>query len=362
MKAWSEFSMPIRDNRETVYVSGAGGFIGGRVAEVLHCEGIATVRAGLRTWGSAARIARFPMQIVQCDITKLEDVESTLQGVAAVVHCAHGSADVNIDGTRNLLECAIRHGIGRFVYLSTAAVYGDVAGDVSEEQACQQAGDAYGDTKIEAEKLCHEYGSKGLAVCILRPTIVYGPFSTSWTVEPAMRLRAGRWLIPQQYARGLCNLVYVDDLVGAVLLALRRDEAVGETFNINGPDRLTWEEYFNALNDAMGLAPIPAPSVLKSRLTASAMLPVRTVAKFLLQRFQQPIMAMYQRYSTAKTVMRQAERLIRTTPTPAEFRMYGRDAFFVSEKAGRLLGYRPAFPLRDGVDLSAAWLRHHGLA
>jgi uncharacterized protein YbjT (DUF2867 family) len=53
---------------ERVLITGAGGFIGGRIAEVLHCSGLMTVRAGIRRWSSAARIARFEMEIVLADV------------------------------------------------------------------------------------------------------------------------------------------------------------------------------------------------------------------------------------------------------------------------------------------------------
>jgi nucleoside-diphosphate-sugar epimerase len=243
--------------------------------------------------------------------------------------------------------------------MSTIAIYGNVSGDVSEDTPAVRTGSEYGDSKIEAERLCREYMQAGVPLTILRPTIVYGPFSESWTVEFVQRLRSGRWLIPREQSNGICNLLYVDDLVAATLRALERPEAVGEAFNVNGGERVTWYQYFEVLNDAMGLATLTPKSSVYSRSAAWAMMPVRKTAKLLLQRFEAPIMALYQRSAAAKRLMRLAEHAIRTTPTTAEFRLYSRQAYFRTDKAERLLGFDPLFSMREGIALSMAWLRHH---
>jgi nucleoside-diphosphate-sugar epimerase len=345
--------------RQTVLVTGAGGFIGGRVVELLQASGLYSVRAGVRRWGSAARIGRLPVDIVECDITDPAQLETALAGVGAVVHCAVGGREATVDGTRNLLEAALRHRVERVVHISTVDVYGDATGEVTEDVPLQLTGREYGDTKIEAEKVCGEYLERGLPIVLLRPTIVYGPFSESWTVEFAQRFQAGPWLLPAEDCAGACNLLYVDDLVGAIFRALETEAAVGHSFNINGPDRVTWNEYFQALNRAMGLPPLVPASRRLGHASAALMAPVRVAAKFALKRFSGLIMGMYQRYGPVKRVMRLAETAIRQTPTTGEFRMYSKEVYFPARKAQELLGYRPAFDLRRGTELSAAWLRHH---
>ena len=122
------------------------------------------------------------------------------------------------------------------------AVYGDVSGNVDETYPYEYTGNPYGDSKIEAETICWEYYERGLPICILRPTIVYGPFSKLWTIEFAQGMQSGAWLLPQQYCQGICNLVYIDDLVSAIVLALQKQEAIGKAFNINGGENLKWNE------------------------------------------------------------------------------------------------------------------------
>ena len=347
-----------------VLVTGAGGFIGGRVVEVLHGSGCAHVRAGVRRWAGAARIGRLPVEIVRCDLADPRQVEAACDGVTAVVHCARTIGPGSEAQLRNLLEAAYRRGVTRVIHLSTTEVYGDVAGDVAgdvdEEHPLGPGHSDYARSKLAAERVCAEYMARGLPLVILRPTIVYGPFSEAYTVRVVERLLSGRWSLPEESCRGTCNLLYVDDLVAAIVLALRTDQAVGETFNVNGSERITWNQYFRALGEALG-AGIPGhKGVLAARAGAWLLQPVRTSAHFLLKHQRDRIMALYERYRPIRRLLRRAESLMREVPATGEFGLYSRTAFYVTEKAQRILGYRPTFTMARGIALSVAWLRHEG--
>ena len=160
-----------------VLITGAGGFIGGRVTEVLHGSGCAQVRAGVRTWAGAARIGRLPVEIVRCDLADPRQVDTACDGVTAVVHCARASGPGSEAQLRDLLEAAHRRGVTRVVHLSTAEVYGAVAGDVDEEHPVGPGQSDYARSKIAAERVCAEYIARGLPLVVIRTTIVYGPFS-----------------------------------------------------------------------------------------------------------------------------------------------------------------------------------------
>ena len=342
-----------------ILVTGAGGFIGGRIVEVLHELKVGTIRAGVRRWSSAARLGRLPVEIVQCDVNSAESVRSAMNAVTAVVHCAHGDATTNVEGTRTVLDEAQRAGVERVVHLSTVAVYGRHAGTFTEASPRAPGSNAYGRSKVQTEEICAEHGRRGLAITILQPTIVYGPYGDLWTVEFAQRLSAGEWFLPERYTQGTCNLVYVDDMVKAVLLSLQNERAIGQTFIVNGEERPTWNEYFHALNDALGLPPLRPASAMRSRTKAGLMLPVRKTAKFILKKFQPIVLKVYQRSNVAKALMRHAETAIKNSPTAAEFELYSLRVSYEEQKAREMLGYRPAFSMRDGVELSVAWLRDH---
>jgi len=347
------------DNR--VLITGGTGFIGGRVVEAMHLSGFRKPVVGLRRWASAPRIARFPVEMVFCDVMNLDQLRAAMKGVSAVIHCAVGGPSVNVEGTRNVLAAAVDEGLQRIVHLSTVEVYGPVWGEIDESWPLQRSGSPYADSKFEAEHICKEYISQGAPVVILRPPIVYGPFSDLWTVRVAERLFAGAYRLAWDEDDGICNLIYIDDLVRAIFLALAQPDAVGNAFNINGPERLTWNEYLDRFAGALGLAPLQQGVNSKARLRAHLMHYIRSTAKLVLERFQPQIMKLYAEYNLAKHLMKYTQQALRLTPTPAELGLYRRKAFYIAEKARHQLGYEPRYSLDRGLQLSIDWLKHHQL-
>ena len=97
-------------------------------------------------------------------------------------------------------------------------------------------------------------------------------------------------------------------------------------------------------------------------MKAGLMMPVRKTAKFILKRFQPIVLRVYQRSNLAKKLMRDAETAIKNSPTPAEFDLYSLRVSYEEQKAREMLAYLPAFSMRDGIELSVAWLRDHRYA
>lgn len=343
---------------DRVLITGGAGFIGARIAEVFFARGI-PVRAGIRTWKSAARVGRLPVEIVACDVMDPSALAEAMTGVTEVIHCARGDERVNVEGTRNVMRAALDAGVRRVIHLSTVSVYGDITGDVDEQTAVDREANVYGRSKLASEEVCAEYQRRGLSTCVLRPTIVYGPFSDNWVIEFAQRFVSAEWQLPRSACEGTCNLIYVDDLVELIHLAMTRPEADGETFIANGREALTWWGYFEALNAAMDRPPLHNPGKAMARGSASMMMPVRKLAKFLLAHFESQIMTVYQRSDLMKQLMRRFEKKVRNTPTTTEFELYRRVVWFSPDKASRLLGFRPRVPVSEGVSRSAAWLEHH---
>ncbi len=348
-------------NDMRILITGASGFVGGRLVEACRFSGFATPIAAIRNWTRAARVARFPIEIRTCDILHADDTRRAVDGANVVVHCAYADDhDSIVQGTINLLEAARCHDVKHFVFLSTTEVYGsDVAGVISESAPTPFTGNVYGDAKIEAENICREF-TQSFGVTILRPSIIYGPFGSSWSIGFARRLQSGNWRLLDQQGDGTANLVYVDDLVRAIMLSIKRNAHRVEVYNINGPDRVTWNQYFRQFNEALMLPPLRRMSASRSRLRTLFMDQVARTTAAIKARFHDRLMEIYLRDGWAGRQMKRLKGSIDNTPSGNELtRLYCRQAYYSDEAAQSDLNYWPTFDLRLGLELTTAWLRHH---
>jgi nucleoside-diphosphate-sugar epimerase len=220
---------------------------------------------------------------------------------------------------------------------------------------------AYGNAKIDAENICREFHNRGLSTTILRPSIVYGPFSKWWVVGTVRRLQSGNWGEFEGFGEGFCNAVYVDDLVDAVLQVMVHPAAIGEAFNVNGAELVTWNEYFRRVNAAIGRPPLASVSAGRSAFRAAAVSRVENIVRAVVQRFQEPLMDIYMRGGLATRVMKAVKTLFDTTPSPGELKnQYQRRARYADDKLRDLVGYAPRYDLDRGLALTVKWLAQFG--
>lgn len=343
-----------------VLVTGATGFVGGRLMEVLHSEEDFTPRAAIRNWATASRLGRLPVEIMRMDILNPKEIDAALDGVSYVIHCAKGGGGAIDEGTRNLLEAAHQKGVKKLIHLSTADVYGDVAGEMREEIPWRYNGSEYNRAKIEAEKVCGEYSAKGLPVVILRPSIIYGPFSTYWSLRFAHFFRKREWLLYESHGEGNCNLVYVDDLIKAILLCLENSQADGQVFNISGPQVITWNEYLVRFNQAMGLPPLRILRQTQATARTKALEPVRILGRFVQNNFLGPAKKVAETFEFADRIIRRTESLLKSSPSPEDLKLYDRKALFPGDKAREVLRFEPVVSVDEGLQRTVDWLREQG--
>jgi nucleoside-diphosphate-sugar epimerase len=376
-----------------VLVTGASGFIGRRLAERLVVECGADVRVIMRTLARGAPLSRLPVEIALGDLRDPAAVERAVANCDLVFHCARGTDGsaqdrraVDVDGTRNLLNASVGAGVGRFVHTSTVVVY-DVpaAGELDERSPRGGARDPYADAKRDAETLVMQYAGR-LSVTVVQPTVVYGPHAGVYGRDILDELRSTR--IPLvNGGTGICNAVYVDDLVTAMLLAATEERAAGEAFLISGPEHPTWAEFFGGFERMLGVAhtvpmserealahwkrsarrawllPEALRAIRRDRDLRDELLSTRegalvraAAARLLPAAFFAP-----ERWVDPRLADDSAAELQLAAFKPQLIRFLASAAKVRSEKARELLGYRPVFGLADGLRLTEKWAQWEGL-
>ncbi|MFH8344352.1 NAD-dependent epimerase/dehydratase family protein [Streptomyces sp. NPDC018045] len=246
----------------TIAVTGASGFIGGRVVERLVLGTDAHVRPVVRGFGRVARLSVLPQERMAfrgADLLDVESLRAAFEGCDTVVHCGFGSAGdeaarwaATVDGTANVLAAAKAAGVRRVVHLSTIDVYDTTSAPEVTEATAYRAEDAsdreYEQQKLAAEKAVIAAHGDGIETVVLQPGVVYGPWGGQWTGAQLDR-PAGDFAVLPGRDGGVCNAVYVDDVVDAVLLAAASERAAGERFLIGNEEEVDWGRFFDAFRD-----------------------------------------------------------------------------------------------------------------
>ena len=366
-----------------VLVTGASGFIGGRLVEKLALESGANVIAAVRAFRNAARISRLPPDAVEMrrlDMANCAaaEIDELVKGCDVVFHLARDmdAPKANEDFARALGAACIRSGVRRLMYVSSLGVYEPLPdAPLTEESAM---GRRASDDKFAAQRqILRMVREDGLEATVVQPTIVYGPFSRNWTDRPADMLLNGVAALPSP-GDGICNAVYVDDLAQALILAATRGAAVGETFLISGAEHPTWLEFYRAYESALGLdgairlmgyddierrirasdrmLAVPTP---QRALSARPLLPLRRAARFVYGRLGERGRAHARRFYEQGRLRpeRRAAEPREFLPNKRLLDLYAAKCPISIDKARRLLGYEPEFGLERGMELTADYLR-----
>ncbi|MGO9645093.1 MAG: NAD-dependent epimerase/dehydratase family protein [Candidatus Bathyarchaeia archaeon] len=269
---WNAFSYTrqitsLLSQEKKILVVGASGFLGTRLVERL-VDLQFNVRAGFHTPAKATRLARLPVELVELDLLDRDQVMRTVKGSAVIINCAVAKAsnsegrriatEVYNRGTKNLLDAAREVGVDRVIHISSAAVMGfSHRSDTIDESSSikpKVARNFYEKGKISQENILTEYANS-LPIVILRPTLIYGPFSFEWAIGIVERLRQGKATLIED--GGIANLVYVDDVVDAILLAIEKEEANGTTLIINNDEEIIpWKDYVSRFANLTKTSPV----------------------------------------------------------------------------------------------------------
>jgi nucleoside-diphosphate-sugar epimerase len=303
--------------------------LGHEVVALDYKEGLKT--AELRDWGAGVIIG---------SVTDVAVVRRAMEGVEVVHHLAAAFREmnvpdtyyweVNVQGTRNVLDEALKQGVRKLVYCSTCGVHGNIDHPPGGEDAPIQPADYYQRTKYEAEPLVRTFHQRGLPAAILRPAAIYGPGDPERFLMIFRRVSRGNF---PMFGNGktLYHPLYIDNLVDAFVAAMADGVGDGEAYLIADDEYLEIEDLVKRVGRALEVdVKIPHYPVW-------------------------PVVAVGH-------VVEKACRPFGITPPifPRRVDWYRQNRAFKIDKAKRDLGYEPKVGIDEGLRRTADWYRREG--
>ncbi|WP_263381750.1 NAD-dependent epimerase/dehydratase family protein [Granulicella arctica] len=322
----------------TTLITGASGFLGGRIAQLLSAQGEDIIVLA-RPTSALTHLANVPHRLVEGDLSDPASLQRAVTEATRIIHCAACSTDwapwqtyygANVTGTQNLVDAVLRSDkIERFVHISTTDVYGYPPAPCDESTLTRDAGLPYNQTKRLGElAVWKAHQDHGLPVTILRPATIYGPRGKDFTVEIATLLRQ-RLMATIDHGGAPGGFAYVDNVAEAILQASTHPATIGEAFNLADGTEANWATYLKLYAEALGTKP---PWINLSLTAATALARILELPHRLLRLPGRPLLT---RHAVLLLALNQE---------------------FPAVKAKETFGFSPKVSLEEGIARSAAWL------
>lgn len=324
-----------------VLVTGGTGFTGKalvrRLIEMGHQVTALDSKEGLKT----REIRDWGAEVLLGSVTDKDVVRRAVEGAEVVHHLAAAFREmdvperyyyeVNVLGTRNVLQAAFDAGARKVVYCSTCGVHGNVDHPPAGEDAPIQPADYYQRTKWEAEPVVRELFERGLKTTILRPAAIYGPGDPERFYLIFKRVAGGTFPMFGS-GRTLYHPLYIDNLVDAFVLAMEDGRGDGEAYLIADEQYVEIEDLVRRVGKALGT---------EVRIPHYPVWPV-VVAGHVVEKACKPFG-------------------IQPPIFPRRVDWYRQNRAFRIDKARRELGYEPRVGIDEGLRRTAEWYRREGL-
>lgn len=266
--------------KQFILVLGANGFIGREVVAGLASTDWATPILGVRR-PTTSTYNQCEQRIIEA--TSVDSVLAGTQGVSSIVNCVTGDAGIIVSATKALFEAAERMTPApRIIHLSTMSVYGSATGLVDETAPLRGDLGPYSAAKVAAEATAAVYPH----AVIFRPGCVFGPGSEQWSIRIAHLLLEHRLGDLGAAGDGYSNLVYVGDVVLAILRALENPRVDGQIFNLSMPEPPTWNEFLVKYGTALHAVPVRRISQRRLRIEGKVLAPPLKIAEILCRIFK----------------------------------------------------------------------------
>lgn len=242
-----------------ILVTGAGGFIGAELVKKLRTRDF-NVKTMVRSSVPGEKHFQWDLTSGQCPVDMFEGVHTLfhLAGKAhAVAETLAEQADyrqVNIDGTRKLLEAAKQAGVKCFVFFSSVKAVGDGEYQPIDEKVTIPATTCYGQSKYEAEQLVLHGGYVPYPV-VIRPAMVYGNSNKGNLPRMIKAIKAGLFPpVPELHNRR--SMVHVEDVVRAAILAAEKPEAKGQIYIVTDGQSYSTRQIYDWIREGLGKTPV----------------------------------------------------------------------------------------------------------
>ena len=320
-----------------VLVTGGTGFTGKALVQRLLQEGHSVValdyKEGLRTDELRAQGAR----VLIGSVTDRGMGSRAIEGVEVVFHLAAAFRElnvpethyweVNVQGTRNMLEEAFARRVRKFIYCSTCGVHGNVDHPPADEDAPIQPADYYQRTKYEAEPIVNEYFAKGMKTVIIRPAAIYGPGDPERFLMIFKRVATG--VFPMfGNGRTLYHPLYIDNLIDSLLLAMQDGKGDGRIYLIADEEYLEIEDLVRRVGRALNV---------NLKVPHLPLWPLM-VAGHVCEKVCKP-------FGISPPIF------------PRRVDWYRQNRAFKIDRAKKELGYRPRIGIDEGLKRTAEWYR-----
>ncbi len=323
-------------------ITGGTGFIGSCLTQRCLAQGYDVTVLGQENTPAEAENCRHLQthgaKIVLGSVTEREQLFDVVCGVDLVYHLAAAQHeanvpdqhfwDVNVAGTRNLLEASVEAGVKRFVHGSTIGVYGAALSGTLDELSPLQPDNIYGCTKLEGEKTVLAF-QDCLPIVVIRIPETYGPGDRR--LLKLFKAIHKRVFFMIGNGRNVHHLIYIEDLLDGFMLAATKEGAVGQNFVLAGKEVLTTHDMVATITEQLG-ADLP--------------------------RFRLPLAL----FLGVATTLEACCRPLGIQPPLHRRRMdfFKKSFLFSSEKAAKILGFSPKWSFKEGVAQTAAWYAEQG--
>ncbi|MCX8028949.1 MAG: SDR family NAD(P)-dependent oxidoreductase [Brevinematales bacterium] len=239
-----------------VLITGATGFIGHHLVDLLYKEGF-KIKCLVRKTSNVAKI-KDKVELVYGEVTVPSSLENAVKDVDYVIHSAavvkaltkDEYYRVNTNGTINLFEAVLNYNprIKRFVFISSQAASRPSDIPIREEVVSNPV-TSYGKSKLEAEKFLENNIDK-VPITIIRPSAVYGPGDREFLPVYQMVNKGVEILVKKGKTK--LSLVYVKDLVKSIFLAMVSDKTIGKKYFSTYPESVYLADFYREIEKALG--------------------------------------------------------------------------------------------------------------